>query len=73
MIRWKLHEIMSLRRIRNKDLAQALGVTDASISRLRNAEEMPRLTADTLNGICKYLDVQPGDLLAYVADEEVSA
>ncbi|MBK1986878.1 helix-turn-helix domain-containing protein [Sphaerospermopsis aphanizomenoides BCCUSP55] len=30
---------------------------------------MPRLTAERLNGICKALNCQPGELLEYVPDD----
>lgn len=69
MIRWKLNEVMARKRIRNKDLAQALEVTETSIYRLRKTDEMPRLTPERLNGLCVALDCQPGELLEWVMDD----
>lgn len=69
MIRWKLNEVMARKRIRNKDLAQALEVTQTSIYRLRKTDEMPRLTPERLNGLCVALDCQPGELLEWVMDD----
>lgn len=66
MIRWKLNEVMSSRGLRNKDLADYLGITENSVYRLRKSEEMPRLTPDRLEGICAALGCQPGDLLEWV-------
>lgn len=65
MIRWKLHEVMSRKRVRNKDLAQLLGITENSVYRLRKADEMPRLTPERLEGICAALGCQPGELLQW--------
>ena len=70
MIRWKLNELMAVQRKRNKDLATALGMTESGVSRLRARDLMPRLSPETLNGICVFLDCQPGDLLEYVPDDE---
>ena len=68
MIRWKLNEVMSRKRVRNKDLAAALDITENSIYRLRKTDEMPRLTPQRLEGICQILGCQPGDLLEWVPD-----
>ena len=67
-IRWKLHEVMAKMRMRNKDLAEALEITENSVYRLRKANDMPRLTPERLEGICATLRCQPGDLLEWVAD-----
>ncbi|WP_427158571.1 helix-turn-helix domain-containing protein [Aliinostoc sp. HNIBRCY26] len=70
VIRWKLNEVMARKRVRNKDLAEALGITENSVYRLRKVDEMPRLTPERLNGICKALDCQPGELLEYVPNDD---
>lgn len=68
VIRWKLNEVMARKRIKNKDLAEELGITENSVYRLRKVDEMPRLTPERLNGICKALNCQPGELLVYEPD-----
>lgn len=68
MIRWKLNEVMARKRIRNKDLADALDITENSVYRLRKTDEMPRLTPERLNGICAALKCQPGDLLEWAPE-----
>lgn len=68
MIRWKLNEVMARQRVRNKDLAEALNITENSVYRLRKADEMPRLTPQRLDGICAILQCQPGDLLEWLPD-----
>ncbi|HEY9620846.1 MAG TPA: helix-turn-helix transcriptional regulator [Crinalium sp.] len=69
VIRWKLNEVMARNRVRNKDLAEALDITENSVYRLRKVDEMPRLAPERLNGICAALKCQPGDLLEWVPDE----
>ncbi|MBW4505186.1 MAG: helix-turn-helix transcriptional regulator [Scytonematopsis contorta HA4267-MV1] len=69
VIRWKLNEVMARKRVRNKDLAEDLGITENSVYRLRKVDEMPRLSPERLNGICKALNCQPGELLTYEPDE----
>lgn len=70
VIRWKLHELMAQQRVRNKDLAEGIGVTETSVYRLRKTDVMPRMSPDRLNAICQFLDCQPGDLLVYVPDKD---
>ncbi|OKH30354.1 transcriptional regulator [Calothrix sp. HK-06] len=70
VIRWKLNEVMARKRIKNKDLAQKIGITETSIYRLRKVDEMPRLSPERLNGICAALSCQPGDLLVYEPDTD---
>ncbi len=70
VIRWKLNEVMARKRIRNKDLAQDLGITETSIYRLRKTDEMPRLSPERLNGLCAVLKCQPGELLEWVPDDD---
>ncbi|MBD2180609.1 helix-turn-helix domain-containing protein [Planktothrix sp. FACHB-1355] len=71
LILWKLNEMMARRRVRNKDLAQVLGVSENSVYRLRKRDTMPRLNPEILNGICAKLDCQPADLLVYISDENL--
>jgi putative transcriptional regulator len=70
VIRWKLNELMARKRIRNKDLAEALGITENSVYRLRRIDEMPRLSPERLNGICTALACQPGELLEWLPDND---
>ena len=72
MIRWKLNVIMARNRVRNKDLAEALGISETSMYKLRKVDEMPRLTPQRLEDICVNLNCQPGDLLVLEPDEDVA-
>lgn len=71
VIKWRLNELLASQRKTSRDLATALGVHENSVYRLRKQDRMPRLEHDTLEGICKFLDCTPGDLLVMVPDEEV--
>jgi putative transcriptional regulator len=70
VIYWKLNELMARKRVRNKDLANALGITENSVYRLRKTDMMPRLSPERLNGICNFLQCQPGELLVWTPDNE---
>lgn len=72
VIRWKLNEVMARKRMRSKDLAEAIGISETSMYRLRKTDEMPRLTPQRLEDICIQLECQPGDLLVLEPDEEVA-
>lgn len=72
VIKWKLHQLMSEQRKTSRDLAHSIGIHENSIYRLRKEDKMPRLSHDTLDGICKFLKCQPGDLLAYVPEDQIS-
>lgn len=57
--------MMAKRKVRSKDLAEQLGITEANLSILKTGKaKAMRFT--TLEAICKALDCQPGDLLEYV-------
>jgi putative transcriptional regulator len=70
-IKWKLNQIMFEKGVKNRDLVEMTGLHPNTISKLKNCREMPdRLERNTLDKLCKALDVLPGDLLAYEADTE---
>jgi putative transcriptional regulator len=56
--------MMAKRKIRSKDLAQKLEITEANLSILKTGKAKAiRLT--TLEAICEALDCQPGDIIEY--------
>ena len=57
------------RKMKSKDLAQRVGITDANLSLLKTGK-VRAIRFSTLNALCRELDCQPGDLLEYVPDEE---
>jgi putative transcriptional regulator len=59
-----LDVMMAKRKIRSKDLARELGITEANLSILKTGKaKAVRFT--TLEAICQALDCQPGDILEY--------
>lgn len=72
MIRWRLRIVMADRNVSAHDLAEWMGMSRVSVSRLRNTrnDSFPRITGDVLNKLCKYLNCLPGDLIEYIPDTE---
>ena len=62
-----LDEMLLRRKIRSRELAGNIEITEANISLLKNGK-VKGLRFNTLNKICEYLECQPGDLLSYVPD-----
>lgn len=62
-----LDVMMAKRKIRAKQLAKNINITEANLSLLRNGK-MKGVKLDTLNSLCMALDCQPGDLLEFKHD-----
>jgi putative transcriptional regulator len=60
----RLDVMLALRKVRSKDLAAHLGITEANVSLLKSGK-VKGVRFDTLERICEYLKCQPGDLLEY--------
>ncbi len=67
-IRVNLAVLLAERNVKSKDLAAAIGITEANLSLLRQGK-VKGMRFDTLEAICRSLDCQPGDLLKYVEEE----
>ncbi len=67
-IQVNLNVMLARRRMRSKDLAQAIGITEANLSLLKSGKVRGFRFA-TLDAICRTLDCQPGDLLEWLPDE----
>lgn len=66
---FNLDVALAKKKMRSKDLAQAIGITEQNLSILKNGKARAvRIT--TLEAICKALDCQPGDILAYRPDKD---
>jgi len=63
-----LDVMMAKRKIRSKDLADQLGITQANLSILKTGKAKA-IRFTTLEAICEALDCQPGDILEYRTDE----
>lgn len=67
----RLDVMLALRKIRSKELAEAIGITEANLSLLKSGK-VKGVRFETLEAICQQLDCQPGDLLEYVAGESAA-
>jgi putative transcriptional regulator len=56
--------MMAKRKIRSKDLARELGITEANLSILKTGKAKA-IRFSTLEAICQALDCQPGDILEF--------
>ena len=59
-----LDVMLAKRKIRSKELAEAIGITEQNLSILKTGKAKAIRLA-TLEKICEYLDCQPGDILEY--------
>ena len=55
---------MAKNKIRSKDLAEIIGITEASLSLLKNGK-IKGFKMETLEKLCRALNCQPGDLLEF--------
>lgn len=60
----RLDVMLALRKVKSKDLAAAIGITEQNLSLLKQGK-VKGFRLSTLEAICAYLDCQPGDLLSY--------
>ncbi|WP_347902015.1 helix-turn-helix transcriptional regulator [Pseudomonas purpurea] len=65
----QLDVMLALRKVKSKDLAAAIGITEANLSLLKQGK-VKGLRLATLDAICAYLNCQPGDLLIHVPEVE---
>lgn len=65
----RLDLMLALRKVRSKDLAAEIGITEANLSLLKSGK-VKGIRFGTLDAICAALDCQPGDILEYVSSEE---
>jgi len=67
----RLDVMLALRKIRSKDLAEAIDITEANLSLLKSGK-VKGVRFSTLEAICDYLQCQPGDLLEYVPEGDAA-
>ena len=65
-----LDVMMAKRKVGLTELAGDVDITLANLSILKN-NKAKAVRLSTLDAICKALDCQPGDILEYVADDEI--
>lgn len=59
-----LDVMLAKRKIRSKELAEAIGITEQNLSILKTGKAKA-IRLETLDAICGYLSCQPGDILEH--------
>ncbi|MGE3335595.1 MAG: helix-turn-helix domain-containing protein [Rhodospirillaceae bacterium] len=64
MIVVQLDVMLAKRKMRSKELAERIGITEANLSLLKSGK-VKGVRFETLEKICDALECQPGDLLEF--------
>ena len=67
-----LDVMLAKRKIRSKELAEQIGITEPNVSLLKSGK-VRGIRFGTLSRICAVLECQPGDILEYVPGEDDGA
>ena len=62
-----LDVMLAKRKVRSKELAEAIGITEQNLSILKTGKAKA-IRLGTLEAICKYLSCQPGEILEFLDD-----
>lgn len=62
-----LDVMLAKRKMRSKELAERIGLTEVNVSLLKSGK-VRGVRFETLSKICEALGCQPGDILEYVPD-----
>ena len=68
-IQVNLDVMIAIRKVKGKDLAAQIGITEQNLSLLRTGK-VKGVRFSTLEKICESLNCQPGDILVYLPDAE---
>ncbi|GAA4138796.1 helix-turn-helix transcriptional regulator [Sphingobacterium kyonggiense] len=60
-----LDEMMAKRKMSLNELSEKVGITLSNLSIIKN-QKAKAIRLNTLDGICRALDCQPGDILKFV-------
>ena len=64
-----LDVMLARRKVRSKELAEAIGITESNLSLLKSGR-VKGVRFGTLAAICRYLECEPGDLLGYEPSDD---
>lgn len=64
-----LDVMLARRKMRSKELAERIGITEQNVSLLKSGK-VKGVRFETLERICAVLQCQPGDILEYRPDNE---
>lgn len=59
-----LDVVLAQRKVKSKDLAEFVGITEQNLSLLKSGK-VKGVRFETLDRICQYLECEPGDLLKH--------
>ncbi|EBH1518323.1 helix-turn-helix transcriptional regulator [Salmonella enterica] len=65
----QLDVLLAKRKVKSKDLATAIGITEQNLSLLKQGK-VKGVRFATLEAICRHLNCQPGDILKYCNERE---
>lgn len=66
-----LDVMLAKRKMRSKELAERIGITEQNVSLLKSGK-VKGIRFETLEKICEALGCQPGDILEYRSEEPQS-
>lgn len=69
MIIINIDVMLAKRKVRSKQLAEAIAISEQNLSILKTGKAKA-IRLSTLNAICQYLQCQPGDILEYRPTEQ---
>lgn len=64
----RLDVVLAQNKVRSKELAEIIGITEQNLSLLKNGK-VKGIRLETLDRICQTLNCQPGDILEYQPDD----
>ncbi len=68
-IQINLDVMLAKRKIRSKELAEAIGITEQNLCILKTGKAKA-IRLSTLDAICRHLDCQPGDLIEFTTPSD---
>lgn len=63
-----LDKLLAERKVRSKDLAEKIDLSENNLSRIRTGQ-VRAMRFSTLDALCRELGCKPGDILDYAEDE----
>lgn len=66
-----LDVMLAKRKMRSKELAERIGITEQNVSLLKSGK-VKGMRFETLDKICEVLDCQPGDILVFEPANKLS-
>lgn len=67
----ELDVMLARRKMRSKELAERIGITEQNVSLLKSGK-VKGVRFETLERICEVLECQPGDILIYQPEDPAS-